>query len=278
MMINQKQRDKLAFNLAKEYLLNPKKYDNRGRVTKGLLERYLRPDERPRELAEIYKQMLESALGFKMVSRVVKLCVGEISSLRRVLCEFEPARISERYKGPEELLAMIVKEFNLTGRIRTWSNDIFPKFCRTALDAATFLRKFQGAESFYEWADEFDCDPRARPALPLIIESHVNGYGFALACNFIKELGFENFAKPDVQLMDIFAGLGLSDDKDPYKVFCDIVRVAKHAGRTVTPFAVDKVFWLIGTGNFYKDDFKVKSHMRQFITYAKRELSHLGSE
>lgn len=89
---------------------------------------------------------------------------------------------------------------------------------------------------------------------------------------YIKELGFKNYAKPDVQVIDIFEGLGLSDDKDTYKVFCDIVRVAKHAGRKVTPYEVDKVFWLIGSGKFYKHDFTVKSHKQQFIKYARREL------
>jgi hypothetical protein len=265
--MDQKQQDKLGFKLAKEYL---EKTDSR--VTPGLLEKYLRPEPRPKSLPDIYEHMLESAQNANMVSGVIKGGIGEISNLRPVLRGFDPALASESYTSPEGLLDAIVEELKPNGKIRRAPGSIWPKFCRTALQGAYFLGKFQSAESFYAWADDFDCDPRARPALPLIIASRVKGLGFALACDFIKELGFPNYAKPDVQLIGIFRGLGLSKDGDPYSVFCDIVRVANHAGRSVTPYAVDKVFWLIGSGNFYRDHFKIGSHKQQFVAYAGREL------
>jgi hypothetical protein len=271
-LINQKERDKRTFELAREYLLDPKMCDICGRVTLDVLDKYLRPEEPPKRLPGIYEHMLESAQNANMVSGVIKGGIEKISNLRPVLCKFEPRRISERYTSAEELLDEIVEKLKPKGKIRRASNSIWPKFCRTALEAAVFLAKFQSAESFYEWAHEFDCDPRARAALPLIIASRVKGLGFALACDFIKELGFENYGKPDVQLINIFVGLGLSDDKDPYKVFCDIARVAKHAGRKATPYAVDKVFWLIGSGKFYKDNFQVKRGKEQFIKFARSKL------
>jgi hypothetical protein len=265
-----KKQDRLAYELAKGYLLDPEKYDSR--VTSDLLDKYLKPGPSPKSLPDIYEHMLESAQNRNMVSGVIKGGIGEISNLRPVLCEFEPARILECYTNPDKLLDAFVEKLSPKGKIRRVPNGIWPNFCQTALQCAAVLKTFQSAESFYQWANEFECDPRARPALPLIIASRVKGLGFALACDFIKELRFENYGKPDVQLIDIFAGLGLSDDKNPYGVFCDIVRVAKHAGRNVTPFAVDKVFWLIGSGNFYEDHFQVESHKQQFIEYAKGKL------
>ena len=262
---SERQRDKLAFKLAKEYLVE--QMGDR-RVTPELLKKYLRPEPRPKSLPEIYERILKSGQNANMVSGVIQGGIKEISNLAPILCGFDPAATLESYSSPKGLLEIIVKKLRPTGKIRTTPRSIWPRFCQTILDSAHFLRRFESAESFYNWADEFDCDARARPALPLIIASRVKGLGFALACDFIKELGFPNYAKPDVQIMDIFNGIGLSNSKDSYQVFCDIDRVARHAGRKVTPYAVDKVFWLIGSGNFYKDDFRINSRKKQFIKYA----------
>lgn len=91
-----------------------------------------------------------------------------------------------------------------------------------------------------------------------------------------KELGYVNFPKPDVHLRDIFAALELLEDgKDQYQLFKAIIRVAKHSN--VTPYNVDKVFWLIGSGKFYcdpeigKDGF-IGRHKQDFIKFAQSKL------
>lgn len=97
--------------------------------------------------------------------------------------------------------------------------------------------------------DWFYKDDRARPALPLLLQNKVNGFGLALACDFLKELGYVKYAKPDVYLKKIFTSLELCSAKaSDYDVLEAIIRVAQHAG--VTPYKVDKVFWLIGSGDF----------------------------
>ncbi|MFB6273972.1 MAG: hypothetical protein ABEL51_13860, partial [Salinibacter sp.] len=70
-------------------------------------------------------------------------------------------------------------------------------------------------------------------------------YGFALACDFLKELGWVAYPKPDVHLNAIFSGLGFSDGTD-YATFKAIVRMAEVLYETA--YAVDKLFWLIGSG------------------------------
>ena len=67
-----------------------------------------------------------------------------------------------------------------------------------------------------------------------------------------EELGYENFSKPDVHVKDIFWALGLSPwGTSDYEVFKAVARVARNVG--VTPYNVDKLFWLIGSGYFYDD-------------------------
>jgi hypothetical protein len=139
------------------------------------------------------------------------------------------------------------------------------------------MAQFSSADEFYRWVDFFDTDARARPALPMLLDHEIEGFGFALACDFLKELGYVNFAKPDVHLRDIFVGLGLCLSKaGDYHVFKAIIRVAKNA--QVTPYNADKLFWLIGSGFFYDDPSigdqgKIGSHKAEFVSWAKERLN-----
>ena len=149
-------------------------------------------------------------------------------------------------------------------------------YCQTILDAARFLRQFRSASEFYQWVKFFDEDERARPALPLLIHTQVKGLGFALASDFLKELGYTRFAKPDRQIRYIFARLGLCDrPESDFELAKAVERVARNAGATA--YNADKVFWLIGSGYFYKHKHlghkgRVGSIKGPFVARAKREL------
>jgi thermostable 8-oxoguanine DNA glycosylase len=138
------------------------------------------------------------------------------------------------------------------------------------------MTQFSSAGEFCAWIEFFDRDDRARAALPLLLAKEIDGFGFALACDFLKELGYANFAKPDVHLREIFIGIKLCQpNASDYNVFKAIVRVANSA--QVTPYNVDKLFWLIGSGNFYDDKHigkngRIGGHKREFIAYAQAKL------
>lgn len=110
----------------------------------------------------------------------------------------------------------------------------------------------------------------------MLLSHEIDGFGFALSCDFLKELGYVNFPKPDVHLRDIFTALKLcQDEDDDYHLFKAIVRVAGHAD--VTPYNADKVFWLIGSGNFYDDPTigskgKIGRHKQAFINAARLQI------
>jgi len=93
------------------------------------------------------------------------------------------------------------------------------------------------------------------PALPMILAAEIEGIGYPLACDFLKELGFVEYGKPDVHVIDIFVGIGLCKPKpSPYQVQKTITKIAEAAG--VSAYNVDKLFWLIGSGKFYKHEHK----------------------
>jgi thermostable 8-oxoguanine DNA glycosylase len=107
-------------------------------------------------------------------------------------------------------------------------------------------------------------------SLPSMLSKTINGFGFALACAFLKDLGYHKYAKPDTHLKAIFTALGLSRSQDDFEVHDAIVRVADHVG--VTPYAVDMLFWLIGSGDFYLDGIKIGRQKEKFIEYARSRL------
>ena len=113
----------------------------------------------------------------------------------------------------------------------------------------------------------------------MLLSQEIEGFGFALSCDFLKELGYINFPKPDVHLRDIFTALGLCEDKpDDYKLFKAVIRLAENAG--VTPYNADKVFWLIGSGYFYDDPHigkngRVGRLKEVFIDYARPILNNI---
>ncbi len=262
---DQIQRDQKSYDLARGYLLSL------NGVTPEILDKHLSlsVDERPNSLAGIYKHLLETAQNANMGPKVIGQAIGGIDKLNVLLCGFEPVEVVVKYGDNwNVVLNDIVTQLKPRGKIRKSSRSLWPRFCKTITSGANFLTKFNNASGFYKWVDFFDQDERARPAFPMLLSYEIDGFGFPLACDFIKELGYLNFGKPDVHLKKIFVALGLSLKEDDYQVFKTIVRVASNVG--VTPYNVDKLFWLIGSGNFYLDGINTGRNRNKFIEYATK--------
>ena len=274
--MNKPEVDKAAYNLAKEFLSQA--VAEKG-ATPRLIEEYLHisSTSRPKTIEELYKHMLASAQNANMKAGVIGGSIGGVHELGPVLCSFEPAEVLDKYpSGWEAILNDIVAELHPRGSIRRTPRSIWPRYCQSILSIARFLSRFSSVDDFYEWVDFFDEDERARPALPMLMAQEIDGFGFALSCDCLKGLGYENFSKPDVHVKDIFWAIGLSPyGTNDYEVFKAVARVAQNVG--VTPYNVDKLFWLIGSGNFYDDPHvgkqgKIGSGKKQFIEMAQAEL------
>ncbi len=267
--------DKKAYLLAKGYLLNL----GINGVTPNLIEKYLNPltiNPRPTSKQGIYQRILESAQNANMKARVIGGAIGGVNKLSTVLEDFDTEAVLKKYSdGWEAILDDIMKYLQPRGEIRRTPRSIWPHYCQTILSAANFIEQFASSDDFFKWVDFFDLDDRARPSLPMLLSREIEGFGFALSCDFLKELGYINFPKPDVHLRDIFMALNLCQDKrDDYLLFKAIIRLAGHAD--VSAYNADKVFWLIGSGNFYDDPQigKIGSHKWEFIEYARAKLNN----
>lgn len=241
-------RDRKAYELAYAYLLDQRSQG----VTDELLQHYLNPPFRlaPRTMSEIFRRLLESAQNRGMMTTVIGGAVGGLDSLGPLLDDFTPIGVTQRFASADDLLDIVIKELRPAGKLRRSPGALWPLFARATLSGAQFLCQFTDGSEFVRWVQEFDNDPRKRAALPLLLSQEIDGFGFALACDFLKELGFSKFAKPDVHVKAIIKGLKLSSDgASDYAVFKAVVRIAAHCDKT--PYDVDKVFWLVGSGRFY---------------------------
>lgn len=221
---------------------------------KSILETYLElPDKcnEPVSISKLFECLLSSAQNANMRAGVIGGAIDGIDNLGKALFSFNPKKVENAFSNdPEGLLNHIVKVLNPRGQIRKAPRDIWPRYCKTILSSATFFGQFKNGEDFYDWANHLYQDQRSIAALPMILAAEVEGIGYPLACDFLKELGFVNYGKPDVHVIEIFVGIGLCEQgSSHYQVQKVISQIASAAG--VSSYNVDKLFWLIGSGRFY---------------------------
>jgi hypothetical protein len=268
---NQEQADydRQAYALAVEYLSSV------CNVPLEVIERHINPTiERVRTLNAVYERLLQSAQSAGMSPQVIGGSIGGLSNLGKVLFNFDPKLVAEKYTGGwEPVFDDIKRELKPRGRLRMQATSRWPLFCRSILSGARFLSQFNSAEEFYNWADTLYEDDSTRMALPVALSKKIDGLGFALSCSFLKELGYLKYGKPDTHLRAIFTALGLTRSQNDLDLHAAIVRIAENAG--VTPYSVDMLYWLIGSGSLYLDDIKIGSQRERFVEYARSRLNSL---
>ena len=243
--------DKAAYLFAKDFLARELKRSDAEKIIGSYLSM---PDMSnvPISLQKIFLGLLSSAQNANMKASVIGgSLVGGVGSLGKVLFDFDPAKVITTYgDDAEKLLDEIIKTLEPGGKILRNPRSIWPKYSRTILSAAAFLSQFKSGKDFNGWANHFYAESRSQAALPQVLGTEIEGIGYPLACDFLKELGYVDYGKPDVHIMDIFIGIGLCPERaSPYHFQKAISRLADAAN--VSAYAVDKLFWLIGSGKFY---------------------------
>lgn len=256
------ERDQIIFNLAysflKEKLLQKK-------INSEILNKYLAPTKLE-SIPQFYKRLLESAANRSRSEGVIIKPIGGIDKLNEILFNFDVRLVKENYIEPKILLDKIIKRFNLTD-INQEKRGLWFIFCKSIISGAIFLEKFIENNDFIDFVNFFHQDERGRDALPLLLKQEIDGYGFTLSCDFLKESGFYWYGKPDIHIKDIFKALNLSESENESNLLKAIVRIAENCKKT--PYAIDKIFWLIGSGKFYHDSKLIGNHKNEFIIYVK---------
>ncbi len=263
--------DRRVYALARGYLLSQEG------MSDELLDRHVRPspdDRKSLTLAVVYERLLRSAQSAQSMPNVIGGSIGGIVRLGTVLSGFDPAVVAEKYPRSEvdckRLFDDITGQLEPRGKLNYNPRSLWRRFCGTVTSGAAFLAEFHDAQTFYAWVEPFDLDEDKRIEVATNIARQIDGIGFALACDFLKEVGFTNFGKPDVHIKEIFSQLGLSRSKDDIEVFKAAGRIARNVG--VTPYEVDQLFWLVGSGDLNFAGRRIANSRAEFLVYARKGL------
>jgi len=223
---------------------------------------------KPKFIKGVFKQMIES---LKNKQGYVNF-IADINQMDPILLGFKPKKVFEKFNDSwKKLFLEFKKKFgnkykmNINNKRNAWV-----MYSRGVLSSSKFLSNFNSIEEFDKFVKSFFHNEFTIASLPMLLEKEIFGFGFPLACDFLKELGYVNYGKPDVHLKDIFMELGLVESRDDYEVFKEIVRIGLIVNED--PIIVDKIFWLIGSGNFYKSNLKIQGSKKEFLKYIKNKL------
>lgn len=233
-------------------------------VSDQMLDAHLQNWQRLRQdsIADIYRTLLHHAKN----RRGMPNSIGDVARLREVFFGFDPVLVAKNYQTHRDILTQIA-----TQRVST-AGTVDPEnkrshwviYSKAALSAARFLRDFPTAESFHDFVRSFYINLHSRLALPLLLKEELFGFGFALACDFLKECGYEGFVKPDTHLNEICRAAGITTAESDFGVFKDVVAYCTEHG--LVPYEFDKLIWLVGSGNFYLVNKKLPANKEVFIT------------
>lgn len=217
-------------------------------------------------LKDVFIQFIGSAQNYQQMPNVIRFDKRR-AEIGKLLSDYDIATVSTY--SPDELYASFRKAFSVTSTDS--KHNSWYKWSCSIVDSAKFLKQFKDFSDFDRFVRCFDYNAVSQIALPLLIQSQVKGIGFALACDLLKELGYVNYPKPDIHLLDVFTAIGLCENNQ-MSVFMAVRQMAddcEAVDPTATPYKVDKTFWLICSGYFYKDQVRIKRHKQELIDYLK---------
>lgn len=261
--MDEKTKLRLAYQEACKFLKN--------QVDEDVFEKQMNyfDSHKPKTRNEIFRRMVNS---LKNKQGYVNF-IANVDHMNYILFDFNPINVLEKFDNDwEKLFENFNQKFG-----KNYKMDISNKrnawviFTKGVLSCAKFISNFNTVEDFDNFVKLFSHNEFTVAALPTLLEKEIFGFGFALACDFLKELGYAEYGKPDTHLIEIFYELGFTESKDVYDVFKIIRKIAIIVEED--PVIVDQVFWLIGSGNFTRSNINIRRNKSEFINYMNEKLN-----
>lgn len=217
------------------------------------------------DMAAIYLKLLQSLSNRQGMPK----SIGDVRRLSEVLCGFIPYDVVLQYEDNwQKLFDKIMKNVKPASRMDiSVPQNYWVVFCKGSIDAANFLSKFNDGKEFISSIRQFAESELFVAGLPKVLEMEITGLGFPLACDFLKEAGWPQYAKADTHTKKLLKAVGLSDGSD-YGTFKAMLQIARYIDET--PYRVDKVLWLIGSGKLYNKNLKIASSREEFLDYYRQ--------
>ena len=253
------------YSLAKQYLTDITPQE----ISPQELSKYFNVYKSFTTLNDVLYQLLDSLQNNQMMPNVIGFKNPErMPIFRKILFDYDPILILDTYKSFDVLFTKFKENFEI--RNTESKRNLWLRYAKSVMSACTFISTFKDADDFDNFVNSSYYNEFTISALPMLLEKEIFGLGFPLACDFLKELGYVQYPKPDVHIKDVFVAFRLckNNDFDAYKAVIKMAKINKD-----TPYNVDKVFWLICSGRFYLHNIEIKRHKTDFIEFVKKSLT-----
>jgi len=185
------------------------------------------------------------------------------------LFDFDPPMVLSNF-SIESLHDAYHKAFAFPNRDN--KRSIWYRFSKGTMSIARFLSQYQTAEDFHAFVNQFTSNQLMADTLPRIIQDNIHGYGYALACDVLKELGYTQYSKPDTHLVEVFQSIGLTNG-DIRSTVQMVQTIAEANG--ITPYRLDKIIWLICSGRYYLHKIKVPSRRAELVLQLRDTIGNV---
>lgn len=270
--MDEKEKNKKFYEAAYNFLRDESSQND---IDENCIKLYLSPISSEKlTLNHIYYQLAFSAQNRQQSNNVIGGAIGGVEKLGKVLGWFDVNFVRNEFGNDDrKLLGAIQSTFIELKNINQEPNGLWPQYCKSLLSGAEYLSSFNDGKAFVDFVNRYHENVQELDKLPELIEEKVFGFGIALACDFLKELGFVRFGKPDVHIKDILSAYGfISGSESDLEILNKLQSMAEDAG--VSCYAFDKVLWLIGSGKFYKHGIKINGTKDGFMQNAKSFLEN----
>lgn len=206
----------------------------------------------------ITKRLFSSLRNRNMMRDVINYA-DKKDIVDKILLNYDPYAILDKWN--EETLFL---EFNSHFKIKNSESklNLWRQWSNSIISGTKFIIKHKNKENLVSFIDSYQKNEEDKIKLVLILTKEIKGMGFALACDFLKEIGYD-YPKPDVHIIDIFTRLGLCKSEDAMEVYKTFIKCASEC--KVSAYKLDKILWLLSSGRFYLHELNVPSKKESFI-------------
>lgn len=230
------------------------------------LSKYFNLEKSFKTKNDILYTLLISLQDKQMSYNVIGILRPERNDIfRQILFDYDCDKILNNY-NEETLLEEFSRHFNIKN-IDSKQN-LWRLYSKSVIDSARFLSTFKDAKEFDDFVISYGNN---KIELIMLLQDKIYGLGFALACNFLKDLGYKDYSKPDIHIKDIFLAFNLCNNDD-YSVFNSVSEMSKIVNDSA--FNIDRLLWLICSGKLYLDNVNIGRHKEEFIERVKGILKN----
>ena len=253
-----------VYSLAKQYLtdITPKK------LSEEKLSKYFNITKSFKTINDIMYQLLYSLQNNQMMPNVIGFKNPDRAPIfKEIFFDYNPQLILDNYPTSDSLFLKFDENFEIKNKDS--KKNLWLRYAKSVISACSFISTFKDSTDFDNFVNSFSYNEFTIASLPMLLEKEIFGLGFPLACDFLKELGYTQYPKPDVHIKDVLVAFDMCENND-FDAYKAVIKMAKI--NNDTPYNVDKVLWLICSGRFYLHNIEIKRHKADFIFFVREAL------